>query len=326
MRVLITGASGFLGSHVAEQLVESGHQVRCLVRRSSQVAHLSHPAIELAYGTVDAADSLPAAMQDVDAVVHCAGVVKARNADEFDAVNHQGTRNLLEATERHAPGVRRFVHVSSAAIMGAGAEGRPHRRDTVANPSTEYGRSKLAAEGAARAFADRLPITVLRPPAIYGPRDTEMFAFFQMVSFGIALRLADYKSMSLVYGPDVARACIDAIDVQVPSGSSFFVTDGRSWTFDQMADAVADAMGVETWARPGIPSVVLRAAAHASEAIGRWTNKAMMFNRDKVNELSIEHFAIDIDDTVRELGWSPRVEFPEGAKRTAQWYRANGWL
>lgn len=326
MNVLLTGASGFLGSHVAERLVARGDTVRCLVRKSSATQHLRELGVDLVYGAVDDPASLPDAVRGVDAVVHCAGVVKARNEADFDRVNEAGTRNMLEATAAHAPGVQRFVHVSSAAVMGPGREGHPHARGDQPNPATMYARSKLRGEGAVKDFAAKLPITVIRPPGIFGPRDAEMLALFKMVNYGLAVRLGEYKAMSLVYGPDAARACVMAIEKNVSSGSAYFVSDGRSYTFDELVDAMSVALGVDTWARPSVPRFVLQAAANLSERYGKVMNKAMMFNRDKLNELSIEHFALDIQPTADELGWVPEVAFADGAKTTVSWYRTHGWM
>ncbi|MBL8678914.1 MAG: NAD-dependent epimerase/dehydratase family protein [Myxococcales bacterium] len=327
MKVLVTGASGFLGSHVVERLKARGDSVRALVRRSSNTKLLEKLEVELAYGAIDQHDTLPAAVEDVDAIIHCAGLVKARDAEEFDAVNHKGSEALALAAIEHNPKLKRFVHVSSAAVMGPGETSAPRTRDSEPNPVTEYGRSKLRGERAVIAVKDKLPVTVLRPPAIYGPRDQEMFAFFQMVSYGLAMKLGGgFDNMVVVYGEDCADACIAAIDKDVPSGNVYFVHDGTARSFDAMADAIARALDVETWARPIVPLPVLRVAARVSEAFGKATNKAMMFTQDKVNELAIKHFDFDTSATRDELGWSPRVDFEEGTKITARWYRENRWL
>jgi nucleoside-diphosphate-sugar epimerase len=327
MKLLVTGASGFLGSHVAERALARGDSVRCLVRKSSNTRHLSSLGVELAYGAIDQAETLPAAVRGVDAIVHCAGLVKARDADEFDAVNHRGSAALAAAAAEHCPELRRFVHVSTAALMGPGQPGRPHSRDDEPNPVTEYGRSKLRGERAVVALKDRIPVTVLRPPAIYGPRDVEMFAFFQMVSYGLAIRMGGgFEAMSIVYGEDCADACLAAIDREVPSGAVYFVHDGEPRSFDAMADAIARALQLETWGRPTVPIPVLRFAARFSEAFGRMTNKPMMFTQDKVNELAIKHFDLDLGPTRDELGWTAKTAFSDGARISAKWYRDNGWL
>jgi nucleoside-diphosphate-sugar epimerase len=328
MKVLVTGASGFLGSHIVEHLIARNDTVRALVRKSSNTKLLEKLGVELAYGAIDQHDTLPAAVKDVDAIIHCAGLVKARDSEEFDAVNHKGAEALALAAIEHNPGLQRFVHVSSAAVMGPGKAGEKRARDAEPNPVTEYGRSKLRGERAVVALKDKLPITVIRPPAIYGPRDTEMFAFFQMVSFGLAVKMGGgFDSMVIVYGEDCADACIQAVDNKsVPSGSVFFVHDGHARSFDAMADTIARALDVELWARPIVPIPVLRFAAKFSEAYGRATNKAMMFTQDKVNELAIKNFDFDLSATRDELGWSPKVNFADGAKITAKWYRENGWI
>ena len=186
MRVLVTGASGFLGSHIAEQLSREGHTVRALVRKSSNRKFLETLAgIEFALGGVEDAARVEEAALGVDAIVHSAGLVKARSAEEFRRTNVLGTENVLAAAKKKAPGLKRFVFVSSLAAMGPSHDGRPIARDRTPAPVTHYGRSKLEAERAVVAAKDDLHVVVIRPPAIYGPRDAEIFAFFQSVHRGV---------------------------------------------------------------------------------------------------------------------------------------------
>jgi len=338
MRVLVTGASGFLGSHVAEQLVDEGHEVRCLVRRSSKVEHLKELSaradadgkgakVELVDGAIDDASSLPAAVRGVDAVVHCAGVVKARTWDDFLAVNERGAVDLAKAVIEHAPELRRFVHVSTAGVMGPSKRGEPHRPDGPTNPVTQYSKSKLAGEIAIRALGDRLPLTIIRPPAIYGPRDQEVLALFQAIRrTRTAFRMGmSMQSVSMVYATDAADACVRAITHHADSGSVYFVEDGVVHSYESMTEAVAAAYGFRLLASPSLPKSIVGLAARASEAFGKLTDKTMMFNRDKLGELLMEHFTLDSSATRRDLGWAPKVTFRQGAERTAKWYREHGW-
>lgn len=327
MRVLVSGASGFLGSHVAEQLKELGHEVVCLVRKTSDTRFLRELGVELVTGSVDAPDTLREPMSKVGAVVHCAGLVKARNMDEFDRVHTHGTLALARAAIEHAPGLERFVHVSTAGLMGASRKGAKHLLTDAPNPLTSYGKSKLSAEVALLELKDQLPITIIRPPAIYGPRDREILAFFQMIRrTRMAFRMgSSMQSVSMIYASDCARAIVQAIFAKVPSGSVYFVDDGYTYTYEDMAHAIAAAYGVGLLGTPSLPVPLVRAAAYASETFGRLTNRVMMFTRDKLPELLAEHFVVDNSSARKDLGWEPRVPFAEGAKLTAKWYRDNRW-
>lgn len=327
MRVLVTGGSGFLGSHVAEQLSRAGHTVVALVRKSSNRKFLSTlDRVELAEGAVEDRAAVDRAMRDVDAVVHSAGLVKARTEEEFFACNTQGTVNLLEAAIEHAPRLKRFVHVSSLEACGPSLDGAPVAVDQE-QPVTTYGRSKLAAEKEVVSRRDRLPVVVLRPAAIYGPRDVEILEAFraarrrQYPVIGDGAMLGCYT-----YGPDCARACVLAIDADIPSGSIYFVDDGEPLSMARaMGQLLHEALDTSPLVRFGIPFPLLRLASVGVEAYGKARGKAVMLTREKVGMLK-HHWVCESDKTRKDLGWSPEVSFSEGARRTAQWYQENGWL
>lgn len=331
MKVLVTGASGFLGSHIAEQLAREGHGVVALVRRSSNTKFLSTlSGVELAYGAVEDAESVRRAMSshgNVDAVVHSAGLVKARDEAEFFKINTEGTRNLLDAAKAATPPLKRFVFISSLAAVGPSHDGRPVLTDALPAPVTHYGRSKLQAERLVLAEKDTLPVVVLRPPMIYGPRDNETFAFFQSVSRRFLPMLGDgTNTLSVIYASDAASACVRALESDVPSGRSYFIDDGRVYVWREMLADVEHAIGARALVRFGVPLPFIRGAALASEGIGRLTGKAVMLTRDKLNELSAPHWVCDSSDTRRDLGWEPAVSWAEGTRRSVAWYREHGWL
>jgi nucleoside-diphosphate-sugar epimerase len=321
MRVLVTGATGFLGSHLVELLREQGHEVRALVRRSSKTALLESLGVELSFARLETGDGLDDAVRGVNAVVHGAALVKARAPAEFHRVNVEGTKNLLDAVVRIAPGIRRFALVSSITAEGFAHNGGGRR------PVTHYGRSKLAAEGVTLAMAKELPVSILRPPAIYGPRDAEMFAFFQMVSRRLMAFLGSPENrLSLIYATDCARALYQVLTADHPSGSVYAVEDGRVYTQGEFAAVVADALGIRTAIRLSVPIPVVSVAAVGSELYGRVTRSAVMLTRDKVNELRQPDLTCRGDRIRDELGFVPEVQLEEGARRTVAWYREHGWL
>jgi nucleoside-diphosphate-sugar epimerase len=328
MTILVTGGSGFLGSHVIEQLSQAGRPVRALVRRSSDTKFLRTLSnVELFDGAVDDRASLARAVDGVDAVVHSAGLVKARNLDEFMRVNARGTENLLDVCVPLAGQLKRFVQVSSITVGGpSDAYGNPVQVDATPRPVTDYGRSKLAAELAVLSKKEHLKVTIIRPPAIYGPRDREILAFFKSIKLGVLPLLGSPQSkLSMTFGPDCARACIRAIDADVPSGSIFAVDDGAVHTMAELIAEAESAMGKRAFLRIPLPRRVVEGAALMSESYGKLTNKAMMLTRDKCNEL-FDQWVCDGQQARTQLELSPSVGFSQGVKQTVDWYRSAGWL
>lgn len=327
MKVLVTGGSGFLGSHVAEQLSKAGHTVRALVRRSSNRKFLSTLAnVELAEGSVEDRRSVDEAMKGVDAVVHSAGLVKARDEAEFFACNTQGTANLLEAALEHAPGLTRFVHISSLEACGPSFDGRPVPTDQE-RPVTAYGRSKLAAEKECTSRKEKLPVVIIRPAAIYGPRDVEILEAFRAVRRRQYPVIGDGSMLgSYTYGPDCAKACIQALSADVKSGSIYAVDDGEPLSMARaMGEMLPEAVGTRPLVRFGVPFPVLRLASIGVETYGKLRKKPVMLTREKVTMLS-HHWVCDSTQTRDELGWSPEVALADGLRMTARWYEENGWL
>jgi len=328
VRILLTGGSGFLGSHIAEELDRQGADVRALVRPTSDTRFLKGlEHVTLVRGGVGDKSSLVAATEGVEGIIHAAGLVKARTPADFHHTNALGTANLLDAARENAPALRRFVLVSSLAAMGPSEDGRPVPAGATPNPVTHYGRSKVAAEQAARASAHALPVTIIRPPMIYGPRDREILPFFKSVQVGLLpLTGSPNSALSAVYAADCAAACIKALEADVPSGSAFFVEDGCTETLRELIAHIENALGKKAWLRVRVPQFLLYGAALGSEAYGIVMGRAVMLTRDKLNELLAPHWVCDSREAQAALAWKPRVTFEEGARITGTWYRQEGWL
>ena len=327
MRVLLTGGSGFVGSYVAEQLSALGHTVRALVRPASDRRILEKvPGLEFTTGAVEKVDTLGDAVKGCEAVVHVAGLVKARTPQEFFDVNTEGTKNLLAAAIA-AGTVQRFVQVSSLAAIGPSADGKPIADDAKPNPVTHYGRSKLGGELAVLGAAEKIPVTVIRPPLVYGPRDRETLAFFTAIQKGTLPILGDGKNtLSVIYGPDCASAIVAAAVSDGPSGKTYFVEDGNVYVWREALEDVEKALGKRAFLRAGIPMWALKVAAAGSQTWGKLTNTAQMLTLDKVNELEQRHWVCSSEGARRDLRWTPKVKWAEGVKLAAEWYRKEKWL
>ena len=328
MKILLTGGSGFLGSWVAEQLAAEGHAVRALVRPTSDKRALEKlTGVEFAFGAVEDRPSLTAAVAGVEAIVHVAGIVKARRPADFFAVNTQGTKNLLDAALARG-GIRRFVYVSSLAAMGPSKDGTPVHEDAEPNPVTHYGRSKLEAERAVLEAGSRMPVTVIRPPMIYGPRDRETLAFFTSINNGVLPMMGDGgNTLSIIYVEDCAAAVVRAVTAEgAPSGKAYFVEDGKVYVWREALKDLEAALGKRAFMRVGMPMPVIKVAAAASQLWGALTNTAQMLTLDKVNELTQQHWVCSGDGARRDLGWTAKVQWQQGVQNAVKWYREQGWL
>lgn len=325
MKVLVTGATGFLGSHLTDVLLAEGDEVRALVRPSSDVRRLERQGVERVLGSLETGEGLEAALEGVDAVVHAAGLVKARRPEDFHEVNAEGTRRLLDAARRR-PKLRRFVLVSSLEAHGPSLDGAPRPAEDPCRPITHYGRSKVAAEELVRAAAADLPVTVVRPTAIYGPRDQEMYAFFQAVSRHVAPLVGGGENrVTVVYGPDCARAIRQVVTNAHPSGRTYFIDDGRIYAWRELIGILKDVLGVRALELP-LPRAAFSLAALFTEAYGGLTGRAVMLTRDKVKSLTAPNWVSSSEPLQREVGWAPEHDFASGARETVAWYRAHGWL
>lgn len=326
--ILVTGASGFLGSHIARRLDAQGTATRLLVRASSNRSSLEGlTRATFAVGDVRDPGSLRRAAEGVTGVIHAAGLVKARDPRDFARVNTEGTQALLEAVADVAPDLLRFVLVSSLAAHGPSPDGRPRPVAAPARPVTAYGRSKWSAEQAATSAAGRVPVTIVRPPMIYGPGDREVLAFFRAVRWRLVPLTGPPQSLlSTIFVEDCADACIAALAGDLPSGSCFFVDDGQPEPLIARLRDIERAVGRPALATVRVPPTLLRVGALLSEWAGHLTGRSVMLTRDKVHELTAPHWVGESAPARAALQWSPRTSFADGAHRTAAWYRRVGWL
>ncbi|HEU4394182.1 MAG TPA: NAD(P)-dependent oxidoreductase [Planctomycetota bacterium] len=326
MRVLLTGGTGFVGGHAAEALAAAGHRVRALTRGRDDGGVLARAGAEAVAGRLEDAASLRAAVAGAEAVLHGAGLIKARRPSEYHEANAAGTLRLLDACAAASPPPRRFVLVSSLAAQGPSPRGRPLSESDPARPVSHYGASKARAERVARAFADRMEVVVVRPPAVYGPRDRETLEFFRIAARGLRPRMAGRDlRLSLVHATDLARGLVAAVEAPEAAGGVFHLCHPEVLALGEVLDRMAAALGRPGRALP-IPRALLAAVAFASEHAASLADRVPALAVDKARELLRPAWVADPGRARRLLGWEARIPSAEGIPATARWYREAGWL
>ncbi|MFC1654485.1 NAD-dependent epimerase/dehydratase family protein [Myxococcota bacterium] len=327
-RALVTGASGLVGSHLVEMLNESGDiQIRVLARETSNLRWVQGINFEKHIGDVTQPSAeLQPAVEGVDVVYHVAGAVKALRKRTLFDVNAQGTENLLQACANLQTPPRRFVLVSSAGAAGPSLSDAPLTEDVPPRPVTPYGRSKLAAENIAEKFQQRMSIAVLRPGAIYGPRDTELLPAFRAVKSGLAARLGvSHRRFNLCHVRDVARAIMLAGSVEA-AGSETFMIGGLNTDQSELVSAIAKVMEKKRVFSPPIPKFLIYFAALLSSAVGQITRKPRIFTWGNARRLLAKNWTMDCSKAERILGFRPNYNLDTGVRDTIDWYRKHGML
>jgi nucleoside-diphosphate-sugar epimerase len=324
--VLVTGASGFVGGHIVEALRSRGISVRCLVRKTSSLDFLASLRPELVLGDVTVPATLTSALEGADAVVHSAGLTKAAFSRDYFRVNEAGCRNLYAASMNFRPRLAKIVHISSLAAFGPAAGGTPLTEDSPPHPVSDYGRSKLAGQHVAETYARDLPISIVIPPAVYGPGDRDFLAYFKLVDLGIMPfigRAARY--LSLIYVKDLAEAVVRVLLSESAAGRTYLVDDGSVQSWASMAETIGRTMG-KTPHRVYIPAVVAKGAGLIGDLLSRLTGKPPLLNGSKVKELLQPTWVCSSNRIREELGFRAAYSLEEGIRETLAWYRERRWL
>ena len=331
MKILITGASGFIGSFIVEEALKQGFETWAAIRKSSSKEYLQDERIHFIELNLSSKAQLIEQLRphQFDYVVHAAGVTKCLNKADFRRINTEGTKNLVDALLHLQMPLKRFVFLSSLSVFGAIKEQLPYdeiREDDTPKPNTEYGRSKLEAERYIDSIGSRLPYTILRPTGVYGPREKDYFmmakSIKQHIDFAVGYQRQD---ITFVYVTDVVQAVFLALE-KGETGRKYFLSDGQVYQSTTFSDLIHEELGRPWWLRITAPVWVLRVVTFFGEYIGHMTGKVTALNNDKYNILRQRNWRCDIEPARRELGFEPKVQLKEGVKTTIQWYKDHKWL
>ncbi len=327
MNVLVTGATGFVGSHVVDALLEKGHAVRYIARSTSNLRWLEGKDVTRVDGSLFDVASLRHAVDGVDIVIHVAGLTAARNEEEFRRGNFEATRNLLDAVRSYNPGLGRFVHVSSLAVVGPSASvQQPVNETSPLRPITAYGRTKKLAEDAVREAVD-IPSTIIRPPAVYGPRDEAILTFFQTVNRGLATYIGfGDKSVSLVHVRDLARGIVMAAFHENAIGQTYFISSDEFYTWPQIATLTGAVMGKRRLLSLRLPHAAVLGIAGVVGSLGKIMGKPPVLDFEKGRDLIQPYWICSTQKAREEIGYRQEISLHEGISETVEWYRSRRWL
>lgn len=324
MKVLLTGASGFVGSHIRDSLSKRNIPTVVLLRASSDRRFLNHhPKLQVCFGSINEPETLSAAISSATHVIHCAGCTRAVRPTDFYKINAEGTRNLVQAVNA-APNVERLVHISSLAVGGPATPAAPAKESDIPNPVSDYGKSKLAGELEVRQNS-AVPFTVLRPPAVYGPRDLGFFSVFKAVNLHLQPLPSATQALSLVYVRDLAEAVVECLGAARAAGKIYYVAGQQITTARVFAEEVGRQMKRWTIRFP-LPSLALWPICVLEELRARLTNHASLLNLQKFEELRARGWVCDPSLLQTELGIACPTPLPDGIARTLEWYREQKWL
>jgi nucleoside-diphosphate-sugar epimerase len=324
MKALVTGGTGFIGSHLAEELVRRGYEVACLVRKTSHLGELERLNVRFITGDCRDKPSLEKAVEGMDFIFHLAAVIKAQNWEVYYQANFLGTRNLLEACAEWNPGLKKFVFVSSISAAGPSEKGRALRESDPSRPISNYGRSKLLAEKAVLEYKDRLSAVILRPPNVLGPRQKELFESIKLIKKKIMPLVGTGEPQtSLCYVGDVVDAIILTAESEKAGGKVYFLADPRPYAWAEITDAIAEELGICFFILR-VPFSLQMLVASASEISARLTRTRPFLTKESVIAAKKFFWIYDGSKITKELGFVPKVNLKEAIKKTIDWHRQRG--
>lgn len=330
MKVLITGANGFIGSRIVYELLKRGCEVVCLVRKTSNIELLSGLNVSYIYGSIDDKNSLKETFKSFKSdfpeyVIHCAGVLKGRTKKDFFSVNADGTKNLIEACLLYKERIKRFVYISSLAASGPSTRENPRRETDAPNAIGYYGQSKLAGEEELKKVSSQIPITILRPTVVYGPGDKGVYTYFKLINSGIMPVVGNMEmEISVIFVEDLVKAVLWTMENKSAEGETFFVSDETVYKLKEILAEVKNSLNKKTIPLV-IPDFLLFGIAVISEFIAGLFSKTTFLNRQKILELRQKGWVCSTDK-LKKLGFKPEYDLKRGIEETIRWYRKNNWL
>jgi nucleoside-diphosphate-sugar epimerase len=321
-RVLITGASGFLGYHLIQAALEHNFEVFAAVRQSSKIDHLKTSQVTFTYPDLSSPTQLEENFRTnkYDYIIHAAGSTKARRKEEYEMINAQYAKNVAMAAQESGLELRKFILVSSLAALGP-QSGK--KIEIKPNPVTSYGISKLKAEQYLAEF--NLPLIVIRPTAVYGPREQDIFIILKAISRGLELYIGNSsQQLSFIHVTDLANVTIKLLESSLVQ-KTYNLTDGDSYDRYALGNIAKQVLGKRTL-KIHLPFGMIKIVAGLLETLYSWNGKTPALNREKLMELTAANWYYDIAELKNDIGFKPTYKLENGLKQTLQWYQKHNWI
>jgi len=325
MRIAVTGGTGFVGSHVVEQLLERGWDVNCLTLPDEGSLWLEGSAVRFFEGNVTDHSTLGPFLEGCDAIINIAGLTRCKTEAGFMAVNVGGAVNLVEAALALPSGPRHIISMSSMAAAGPCPEGHCLDEDDEPRPLTPYGRSKAALETSLRAYEGLMHCTFIRAPPVYGPRDRDFLLYFKLVQRGLRVIVGSRNVMSLLYVKNLASAIAACLLNPSAYGQSFFIADDGESDWDEFSSLVEASLGRRTF-RVQVPEWIVAAVAFLAEISKPFVKRPPLLDRHKLLEIRQHRWVVSTAKAERLLGFKPAISTAEALAETGRWYKEKGWI
>ncbi|MZH02549.1 MAG: NAD-dependent epimerase/dehydratase family protein [Nitrospinae bacterium] len=323
---LVTGANGFIGSHLVDQLLASGCTVHGMVRESSNLRWLDSSKVHLHKVDLTRRNFRVPDLEELDFVFHCAGLTKAKSRAEYFQVNATACSNLYEQCQQRGSRIKSIVHLSSLAATGPSLKGSLVDEMTPCKPVTFYGQSKFAGEEIALQYSKSLPLTVIRPPVVYGPREENFFNFIKLIQKGWGLQIGSAsKELSLIYVSDLVEAMLKASDPSKEKGKNYFVTDGNVYVWEQIAKECARILNVHVKTLR-VPEAVLVPVALFFEALASFSSKPALFDRQRMIDIRQSSWSASPESFFKVFAFEPKFQLSRGLTETITWCQQEKWL
>ncbi len=327
--IFVTGADGFIGSNLVDYLISKNVFVKCLIfYYDDQIRWInkSDGSIEIIKGDILDQDSLNEGVKGVDMVFHLAGMVKSRSKKNFSQINVTGTENLIKAIIKNNPNIKRFLYLSSQSASGPSNSEKPITEGDEPAPISDYGRSKLEAERVVLSYQDKIPITIIRPSAVYGPRDKEMFRIFNIVNKGIKpCILCKERYLNFCYIDDLVKAIVLAVTNKKSIGQTYFIHSDQKVSINQFFREIVNSYNKRVATLP-VPLFFIKLYFCMNELYSLISGNQEVFTRDKYRELKQYYWLCSIEKAKLEIGYRPDYILQKSLSKSIQWYKKKGWL